>query len=88
MAMAMPGQSRHCHFHAIQRRHFNSTARQVACGDDAEALPSEMVGRTPAVVGQVRGELPAGLSEVVADKVLGGLMAAARALETSGPARV
>lgn len=88
MAMAMLGKGRHYHFHAIQRRHFNSTARKVGYGDNAEALLSEIVERTPAVVEQVRGELPAGFSDVVADKVLGGLMGAARALETAGPARV
>jgi serine/threonine-protein kinase HipA len=88
MAMPMLGKSRHYHFHAIQRRHFNSAARKVGYGESAEALLSEIVERTPAVVEQVRGELPAGFSEVVADKVLGGLLAAARALEAMGPARV
>lgn len=88
MAMAILGKSRHCHFHAIQRRHFNSTARKVGYGDNAEALLSEIVERTPAVVEQVRDELPAGFSGLVADKVLGGLLAAARALEAAGPGRV
>ncbi len=81
LAMALMGKSRHYHFHAIQRRHFNSTARKVGYGETAEPLLRELIERTPAVVKQVRGELPAGFSDVVADKVLGGLLAAARALE-------
>ena len=36
---------------------------------------------TPAVVAQVGAELPRGLSQVVADTVLGGLLRAAQALE-------
>jgi serine/threonine-protein kinase HipA len=59
----------------------NSTARKVGYGDNAEALLSEIVERTPAVVEQVRDELPAGFSEAAANKVLGGLLAAAQALE-------
>jgi serine/threonine-protein kinase HipA len=81
MAMALMGKSRHYHFHAIQRRHINSTARKVGYVETAEPLMREIIERTPAVVEQVRGELPEGFSNVVADKVLGGLLAAARALE-------
>ena len=81
LAMALIGKSRHDHFHAIRRRHFNSTARKVGYGETAEPLLRELIERTPAVVDQVRAELPAGFSQEVADKVLGGLLAAARALE-------
>lgn len=88
MAMALLGKSRHYHFHAIQRRHFSSTARKVGYGESAEPLLSEIIERTPAVVEQVRGELPAGFSEAVADKVLGGLLAAARALEVGAGDRI
>jgi serine/threonine-protein kinase HipA len=41
----------------------------------------ELVERTPAVIDQVQQALPAGFSQEVADKVLGGLRSAARALE-------
>jgi serine/threonine-protein kinase HipA len=88
MAMALIGKSRHYHFHAIQRRHFSSTARKVGYGESAEPLLSEIIERTPAVVEQVRGELPAGFSHAVADKVLGGLIAAARALEVGAADRI
>jgi serine/threonine-protein kinase HipA len=86
LAMALIGKSRHYHFHAIRRRHFNSTARKVGYGESAEPLLREIIERTPAVASQVQAELPAGFSLEVADKVLGGLLAAARALEADAAA--
>lgn len=62
MAMALMGKSRHCHFEAIQRRHFDSTARKLGHGESAEPLLIEIIERTPAVVEQLLGELPAGFS--------------------------
>lgn len=81
LAMALLGKNRHYHVQQIQRRHFNSTARKVGFGADAEALIQDLVARTPAVVAQVGAELPPGFSQVVADTVLGGLLRAAQALE-------
>lgn len=86
LAMALIGKNRHYHFHDIRRRHFNSTARKVGYGESAEPLLRELIERTPAVVDQVQAELPAGFSQEVADKVLGGLLAAARSLETDDAA--
>lgn len=81
LAMALMGKHRHHHVHAIQRRHFNSTARKLGYGDTAEPLVQELVARTPGVVEQVQAELPPGFAQEVADKVLNGLLGAARALE-------
>lgn len=81
LAMALLGKSRHYLMHTVQRRHFNSTARRVGYAENAEALIQELVERTPAAVGQVQRELPAGFSQKVADTVLGGLLKAARSLE-------
>jgi len=67
--------------HNIQRRHFNSTAQKVGYGGNAETLLQELVARTPEVVAEVQAELPRGFSQQVADKVLNGLLSAARALE-------
>jgi serine/threonine-protein kinase HipA len=86
LAMALTGKSRHYNFHTIRRRHFNSTARKVGYGGSAEPLLRELIERTPAVVDRVQAELPDGFSQKVADKVLGGLLAAARALEMEGGA--
>ena len=84
--MALMGKNRHYHVHAIQRRHFNSTARKVGYGESAEPLLRELIERTPAVVAQVQAELPPGFSQRVADTVLAGLLAAARALEAMAEA--
>ncbi|MDC8760737.1 type II toxin-antitoxin system HipA family toxin [Janthinobacterium fluminis] len=86
MAMALPGNNRHYLAHSIQRRHFNSTAKEVGYGANAEPLLQDFIARTPAIVDKVRGELPVGFSEKVADKILGGLLAAADALEKMPPA--
>ncbi len=85
LAMALLGKNRHYSMHTIQRRHFNSTAQKVGYGENAEPLLQELVARTPEVVAQVQAELPQGFSQRVADKVLGGLLKAARALEDTPP---
>lgn len=82
LAMALLGKNRHYHMHTIQRRHFNSTAKKVGYGDNAEPLLQDLIARTPKVVAQVQAELPQGFSQQVADKVLGGLLNAARVLES------
>ena len=80
MAMAVLGHNRHYLAHNVQRRHFNSTARAVGYGQDIEHLLQDIVDRTPAVVEKVRGELPMGFSEKVAEKILAGLLTSAQAL--------
>ncbi len=81
LAMALVGKNRHYEADRIQRRHFNSTAKRFGYGETAEPLLQELLARTSGVIDEVQRELPAGFSQVVADKVLGGLQAAARALE-------
>lgn len=85
MAMALLGKNRHYLARSIQRRHFNSTAKKVGYGDSAEPLIQEFIERTPAVVEKVRAALPAGFSEKVADKILDGVLTAARALDAMPP---
>ncbi|GGC08368.1 type II toxin-antitoxin system HipA family toxin [Pseudoduganella buxea] len=86
MAMALLGRNRHYLAHGIQRRHFNSTAKAVGYGADAEPLLQDFIARTTDVIDKVRAELPAGFSEQVADRILGGLLASAQALERMSPA--
>lgn len=81
LAMALVGKNRHYEAYRIQRRHFNSTARRFGYGETAEPLLQAIIGRTPEVIEQVQRQLPKGFSQAVADKVLGGLQAAAKALE-------
>ncbi len=54
------------------RRHFNTTAKKVGYGDNAEPLIQDFIARTPAIVDKVRPELPVGFSEKVADRILDG----------------
>lgn len=85
LAMALLGNNRHYLAHSIQRRHFNSTAKEVGYGANAEPLLQDFIARTPAVIDKVRAELPPGFSERVADKILGGLLASAHSLEGMSP---
>lgn len=85
MSMGLLGKSRHYRVRDIMRRHFNTTAKKVGYGDNAEPLLQDFVARTPAVVEKIRADLPAGFSEKVADKILGGLIDAASALERMSP---
>ena len=80
LAMALVGKNRHYEAERIQRRHFNSTARRFGYGETAEPLIQALLERTPAVIDEVQRALPAGFSQEVADKVLGGVQGAARAL--------
>ena len=81
LAMALLGKNRHYRMHDVQRRHFNSTAKIVGYAETAEPLIQELVARTPAVVEQVQAQLPRGFSQQVVDRVLTGLLSAARMLE-------
>ncbi|MFM1856159.1 MAG: hypothetical protein RLZ83_1468 [Pseudomonadota bacterium] len=60
----------------------DSTARRFGYGETAEPLLQALIERTPSDIDQVQRALPAGFSQEVADKVLSGLLGAARALET------
>ncbi len=66
--------------------HFNSTARKLGYGEDAEPLIQALIARTPAAIAEVQADLPPGFSQRVADKVLGGLLSAVQALERMPPA--
>ncbi len=85
MAMAPLGKNKHYMAHKITRRHFNSTAKTVGYGESAEPLIRDFITRTPAVIDKVRAQLPAGFSEKVADRIFGGVLAAAHALEGMSP---
>jgi len=81
LAMALLNRNRQYVMHEILRRHFNSTAQKVGYGDSAESIIEDLLARTPAVIAEVQGSLPAGFSMRVAETILGGLEQAAKALE-------
>lgn len=85
LAMGLSGKNRHYTMNSIQRRHFNSTARKVGYGQDAEELIGQILERTPLAIAEVHAELPVGFSQKVADTVLGGLTKAADALAAMAP---
>ena len=65
----------------IQRRNFNSTARQVGFGHDAETVIQDLIARTPGAIKDVQEQLPKDFSPLVAERVLAGLQAAVNTLE-------
>ena len=81
LAMALMGKNRHYVMATVQRRHFNSTAQKVGYGGNAEDVIQELIARTPAVIDEVRAQLPEDFSPLVAEGVLDGLQAAVNALE-------
>ncbi|MNW05468.1 hypothetical protein D3C71_2017190 [compost metagenome] len=83
--MALLGKNRHYEMHGIQRRHFSSTARKAGYAPTAEPIVEEILARTPAVIAELRADLPRDFSPRVADAVLGGLEQAAAALAAMAP---
>ncbi|MDO5057543.1 MAG: type II toxin-antitoxin system HipA family toxin [Lautropia sp.] len=81
-AMALLGKHRHYQMHGIQRRHFNSTARQAGYADDAEVIIEEILERTPQAIARVQAELPKDFCQHVLDSILGGLEQASNRLAT------
>ena len=79
--MALLGKNRHYHMATIQRRHFNSTARQVGFGPDAEAIIQDLIAKTPGAIANAQLNLPANFSQKVLNDVLGGLEQAVARLE-------
>lgn len=73
LAMALLGKNKHYQMASIQRRHFNSTAKQVGWGPDAEAIMEDLIAKTPQAMASVQRDLPPGFSQVVLDRILGGL---------------
>jgi serine/threonine-protein kinase HipA len=82
LAMALHGRNKHYKLREIQRRHFNSTARLIRFGDNAEPLILEILGSTPRVISEVHARVPKGFPESVLESVFNGLQEAAKRLES------
>lgn len=85
LSMALLGKNRHYEMDTIFRRHFNSTARQLWQGENAEPIIQELLDRTPSVIENVRARLPDGFSVHVANTILAGLEQAAKSLASMLP---
>jgi serine/threonine-protein kinase HipA len=79
MAMAAYGKNRHYRWKEIQARHWVETGKR--CGFNGMKLVLEdLIARTPNVLDHVRGSLPAGFPEHIANTILGGTQFAAQQL--------
>ena len=67
---------------AIQRRHFDATARACGLGGGMGSVIDDVVARTPAVSEEVGGRPPTGFPEEVFEGVIGGLRRAAKQMGT------
>lgn len=82
LAMALHGRNKHYKLREIQRRHFNSTARLIGLGENAEPVVSEILASTPHVISEVNARVPKGFPESVLGSVLSGLQESAKRLES------
>ncbi len=79
MAMAVTGKNRHYRWAEIGVRHWIETAKR--CGfNEMEAVIRDVIGRTPAVLGQVRRLVPRAFPPQIVDSILQGIEARARQL--------
>jgi serine/threonine-protein kinase HipA len=85
LAMAVRGKNKHYFLTEVRREHFNETAARIGVGRDAEAIITEVLSRTPAVVAAVQKEIPKGFPGGILDPILTGLTKQARDLEKMAP---
>ncbi|MGH7972981.1 MAG: type II toxin-antitoxin system HipA family toxin, partial [Limisphaerales bacterium] len=79
MAMAAQGKNRQYRWKEIQARHWVETGKR--CGFSGMKLVLEdLIARTPRVLDQVRGALPAGFPEDIANAILEGTQCSAQQL--------
>ena len=85
LAMAVHGRNKHYFLTEIQRRHFNDTAERIGIGKSAELIISEILAKTPRVIGAVHREIPKRFPQKVLDPILAGLTESAKKLEKMAP---
>jgi serine/threonine-protein kinase HipA len=85
LAMAPRGKTKHYKLQQIQRRHFNSTARLIGVGENAEPLLGDILASTPAVISRVQTKIPKQFPQQVLESVLQGLENSAKRLAAMPP---
>jgi serine/threonine-protein kinase HipA len=83
LAMAMPGQRPHYLLKSIQRRHFDTLAKRMGLGAEAERVIDQLVTSTSGAIEQVQAEIPKGFPQGLLDRVLSGLERSSKALKGS-----
>jgi len=81
LAMALWGKNRHYKMVDIRRSHFNTVARDLGYGGDMQDVLEEVLSELPRAVERLQSTLPAGFSPQVAERILRGVLLAARTLE-------
>jgi serine/threonine-protein kinase HipA len=79
MAMALEGKNRHYRWQEFCARHWLETAKRCGFGE-MKSIIQDVIARTPVVVEQVRGVVPAGFPAQIADSILEGISARAEQL--------
>jgi serine/threonine-protein kinase HipA len=80
MAMSVSGQRPRYHWHLMQQRHWEATARVCGLASEFPIVLAELVERTPEVLERVVALLPGSFPDAVATPILDGLRRATRAL--------
>jgi serine/threonine-protein kinase HipA len=85
LAMALSGSSNHYRLTAIQRRHFNATARKCGLGRDMEPIILDVLARVPAAIDTVGGALPRGFPQDLFEAIARGLRSASEEMDRMPP---
>ncbi len=80
LAMGVPFGRPHYQIAKIQRRHFETLAKDMGFRTLGAQIIDEMIAKTPAVVEQVQRKLPRGFPQGMLERVLQGLTKSAQAL--------
>ncbi|MFT4246553.1 MAG: type II toxin-antitoxin system HipA family toxin [Pseudomonas sp.] len=85
LAMAIRSKNAHWKMKDIYRRHWIELGKRHgvigSAGESLDDLIDALIERTPAVIGEVRGQLPPAFPAHLAETIFGGLGSAARQLE-------
>jgi serine/threonine-protein kinase HipA len=88
LAMSLRGtKSKHYRIVEMDRRLFNTTARQFGLGSDMESIITDVVNATPSVIEKVQARLPKEFAGDLFDSVATGLQNGAKLLEQQHIAR-
>ena len=82
--MAVQGKNRHYRWKEICARHWLETAKRCGFGE-MKTIIQEAIARTPEVIKQVRGLIPAGFPAQIVDSILEGISARAGQLAMELP---
>jgi serine/threonine-protein kinase HipA len=80
LAMALPGQKPHYLLKSIQRRHFETLAKRMGLGPEADQLIDGISAKTAAVIEEVQRGLPPAFPKPLLERVLQGLRKSAGSL--------